>query len=130
MYSKHLTEWHPSRLPISIKLEGTTSSGLQTLIDKADSYLKSHGLTFNSQKTECMINGLNPFNVVPNWTIDKVTLYLGDILNGNQHIESRKQAAQKAFYSLHAAGLKYEGVSHTQQAKYIQVNLLKQGLQA
>ena len=65
-----------------------------------------------------MISGLNPFNVVPNWTIDNVTLqvvpsikYLGTILNGNQHIENRKQAAQKAFYSLQAAGLKYEGVS-------------------
>ena len=73
-----------------ILLLSTTSSGLQTLIDKADSYLKSHGLIFNSQKTECMISGLNPFNVVPNWTIDNVTLqvvpsikYLGTILNGN-----------------------------------------------
>ena len=63
-----------------------------------------------------MISGLNPFNVVPNWTIDNVTLqvvpsikYLGTILNRNQHIENRKQAAQKAFYSLQAAGLKYEG---------------------
>ena len=65
-----------------------------------------------------MISGLNAFNVVPNWTIDNVTLqvvlsikYLGTILNGNQHIENRKQAGQKAFYSLQAAGLKYEGVS-------------------
>ena len=59
-----------------------TSSGLQTLIDKADSYLKSHGLIFNSQKTECMMSGLNPFNVVPNWTIDNVTLQVVPSISG------------------------------------------------
>ena len=33
-----------------------TSSGLLELIEKANSYIKGHGLKFNPFKTECMIS--------------------------------------------------------------------------
>ena len=104
-----------------ILLCSTTSSGLQTLINIANGYIQNCGLKFNPQKTECMLSGSNPFNNVPKWTIENVSLtvvpsikYLGTILcgvNGDVHTTERKRAAQKAFFSLQGAGLKYGGVN-------------------
>ena len=54
----------------------------------------------------------------PKWTIGSVHLnvvpsvkYLGTNLHSASHVETRKNAAQHAFYSLQGAGVKYEGVS-------------------
>ena len=37
--------------------------------------------------------------------------YLGTSLDGGNHVQVRKQAAQRAFYSIQGAGVKYGGVS-------------------
>ena len=37
--------------------------------------------------------------------------YLGTNLHSASHVEMRKNAAQRAFYSLQGAGVKYGGVS-------------------
>jgi hypothetical protein len=97
-----------------------TSHGLQCLINKAEEYIKNNGLRFNPAKTECMLFGKCPFIATPHWTMDNVSLsvvpsmkYLGTMLcydNGTSHIESRKSSAQKAYYSLQGAGVKYNGV--------------------
>ena len=104
-----------------ILLCSTTSSGLQCLIDIAVGYVSSYGLSFNPHKTECLIKGVNPFNVTPTWKIKGVPVsinqklkYLGTILdstNSNSHVSERVQSANKAFYSLQAAGLKSNSVS-------------------
>ena len=74
-------------------------------------YISSHGLRFNIGKTECKVRGVNPFTNVPKWSIDGVPLcdsdkikYLGTILRprNESHITSRIQAANRAFYALHA----------------------------
>ena len=61
-----------------------------------------------------------PFTAIPRWTMNNKYLnvapsikYLGTSLchdNGASHTELRKLAAQKAYYSLQGAGLKYNGV--------------------
>ena len=99
-----------------------TRSGFQRLIDKADVYIKNHGLNFNPVKTDCMIDGVNPFVNYPSWILDYVSLkvvtsikYLGTTLSYQDkakcHILSRNVASQKAFYSLQGAGLKFQGIS-------------------
>ena len=62
-----------------------------------------------------------PFHNIPIWTLEIQSLkvvpsikYLGTILssdNGCSHMESRKKASIKAFYSLQGAGVKYNGVN-------------------
>ena len=105
-----------------ILLCSLTSSGLQFLIDKADEYIKNHGLNFNPAKTECLLYGSNPFVKQPVWTLDDVSLkivtsikYLGTVISfhdrGKYHILSRTAAAQKAYFSLQGAGIKYRGVT-------------------
>ena len=101
-----------------ILLCSTTITGLQFLIDEANEYIQNHGLKFNPQKTECMMCGPNPFSCDPKWTIGSVPLnvvpsvkYLGTNLHSASHVETRKNAAQRAFYSLQGAGVKYGGVS-------------------
>ena len=105
-----------------ILLCSVTSSGLQHLIDRADVYIKNHGLNFNPVKTECMIYGANPFVNGPSWILDNTSLnvvtsirYLGTTLSYHDkakcHILSHNVASQKAFYSLQGAGLKFQGIS-------------------
>ena len=70
---------------------------------------------------QCLIKGVNPFNVTPTWKIKGVPVsinqnlkYLGTILdstNSNSHVSERVQSANKAFYSLQATGLKSNSVS-------------------
>ena len=48
-----------------ILLISLSSSGLQGLIDCAVSYVREHGLSFNSFKTKCCIIGKNPFSLPP-----------------------------------------------------------------
>ena len=103
-----------------IMLCSLTSSGLQDLIEKANSYIKGHGLKFNPLKTECMVSGTNPFSVLPSWILENSILqvapsikYLGTVLcpKGDCHLASRKVAAEKAYYSLQGAGLKFNGLN-------------------
>ena len=104
-----------------ILLCSLTSQGLQCLIDTAENYIKNHGLRFNPAKTECMLFGKCQFHNIPIWTLESQSLkvvpsikYLGTILSsddGCSHMESRKQASIKAFYSLQGAGVKYNGIN-------------------
>ena len=110
-----------------ILLFSTTSSGLQKMINVADKYIRNHGLSFNPTKTECMISGHNPLTNEPSWMIDNQSVtvvpsikYLGTILDnsrGSSHKVARLSAAQRAFYSLQGAGIKYRGVSPTTACK-------------
>ena len=105
-------------------LSSTTVSGLQKLINKANANITRNGLTFNPQKTECLLVEGNPFTETPQWYMDGVSLnivdkitYLGTILGdskGQGQTTQRIQAANRAFYSLQGAGLNCCGVSpHT-----------------
>ena len=104
-----------------ILISGTSVTGLHCLINKANRYIKQHGLRFNPSKTSCMLFGNNPFDSLPVWTMDGVNLqiessitYLGAELSphgGNKHTELRIHSTQRAFNSLQGAGLNKDGVS-------------------
>ena len=53
-----------------VMLMSTTVTGLQSLINTAVKHITDRGLSFNSQKTECYINGKNPFMRMPEWFIN------------------------------------------------------------
>ena len=98
----------------------TTVSGLQELINIATKYVSNYGLRFNPTKTNCMILGKNPFSVMPKWYINGTVLniaqnitYLGSVIgdmNGTAHCNSRTRSAQRSFYALQGAGIKFPGV--------------------
>ena len=91
-----------------------TVTGLQYMINSAVRYVAQYGLRFNPTKTECVINGRNPFVTEPKFYIDAKELclknnitYLGATLGNkcnDEHINRRVSACRKAFYSLQAAG--------------------------
>ena len=93
----------------------TTVTGLQLLIDSAVKHITERGLLFNPGKTECYINGKNPFVSRPKWYIGESELKITDNINylgvtldskrGLSHVELRISKAYKAFYSLQSAGL-------------------------
>ncbi len=58
-----------------------TVSGLQKLIDIANMYITSHGLSFNPSKTECIIFGNCYFKSRPSWVLEGVTLTESDFIN-------------------------------------------------
>ena len=102
-------------------LLSTTVTGLQKLIDVANSYIVDHGLRFNPQKTTCVVRGKQPFTVKPKWYINDCELliednmkYLGGFV-GNQcgklHSESRISSCRKSYFALQGAGLTREGLS-------------------
>ena len=98
----------------------TTVTGLQSLMNVANSYVKDCGLRFNANKTSCFIMGSNPFTTVPKWSIDNVSIKLQDNLNylgaklskqgGAAHCDERAHKAINAFYALQGAGVKYPGI--------------------
>jgi len=104
-----------------VLLASTTPTGLQKLIDKAVDYITTHGLRFNPSKTSCYTFGKTSYISAPKWTIEGQELeqvdhlvYLGAALKndgGAAHVNSRSQAALKAFYGLQGAGLCYRGVT-------------------
>ena len=104
-----------------VMLMSTTVTGLQSLINTAVKHITDRGLSFNSQKTECYINGKNPFMRMPEWFINDDKLIISESLNylgtkldsrkGLSHVESRISKANKAFYSLQGAGLYNNTVS-------------------
>ena len=67
-------------------LSSTTVSGLQKLINIANANITRNGLTFNPQKTECLLVGGNPFTETPQWYMDGASLNIVDkITFGNYH---------------------------------------------
>ena len=76
--------------------------------------MNTNGLKFNPTKTMCVTFGPNSLSPGPLWNMANTPLqcsdsmkYLGTILhmNATPHVNSRIQAARRAFYSLQAAGL-------------------------
>ena len=101
-------------------LTSTTVSGLQSLMDTANEYITQHGLRFSPLKTNCLIQGKNPFDKIPSWFLknNKISIksnvnYLGVSLsecnnNNNDHVQARISACRKAFYSLQSSGMCYD----------------------
>ena len=94
-------------------------TGLQTLIDEANYYIKQHGLRFNPAKTKCITFGKSSFHDRL-WNLEGTLLeesdhvsHLGVILSDNprRHTDSRIKAAKRAFYALQGAGLCTNGSS-------------------
>ena len=94
---------------------------LQSLINTAVDYVDKHGLRFNATKTNCFINGTNPFIIKPKLFISDIKLcikenidYLGATL-GNKcnkvHVNSRVRACRTAFHALQGAGLCNRGLT-------------------
>ena len=104
-----------------ILLVSLCSSGLQGLIDYAVSYVREHGLSFNSFKTKCCIIGKNPFSLPPKWYINGNELavveqldYLGAALGNkgaNTRIDNRIRSCRKAFCLLQNVGLCNNGLN-------------------
>ena len=96
-------------------LDSTRVTGLQSLIDSANSYMIEHGLSFNSAKTTCLIYGKNPFTERPQWQMNNQVLnltdnlsYLGAILGNRgdtQHCHTRASKCRKSFFALQGSGL-------------------------
>jgi len=102
-----------------VLLSSLTISGLQRLIDAANTYIVQHGLSFNPKKTTCVTFG-NSILHQRDWYLENTKLtesqevkHLGVTLcNDNKsHTESRIQSARRAFYSLQGAGLCVGGCS-------------------
>ena len=89
----------------------------QSLMDMANEYITQHGLRFSPLKTNCLIQGKNPFDKIPSWFLEnsKISVksnvnYLGVSLsecnnNNNDHVQARISACRKAFYSLQSSGM-------------------------
>ena len=102
-----------------ILLTSATSSGLQKLIDFANSYVSSHGLSFNAAKSSSIVFGKCHLEPSPTWSINNCTIntvseidYLGAILcnSGESHVNRRIRKCRQAFYSLQGAGMCENGV--------------------
>ena len=96
-----------------------TVTGLQALIDIANSYVTNHGLSFNPAKSQCVTFGKNMFSPKM-WHLNGVNLketdsvtYLGVLLanNTNAHSEQRVKATRRAFYALQGYGVCKDGVN-------------------
>ena len=95
-------------------LTSLTATGLQRMIDYCSTYITSHGLRFNPQKTECVVFGECSLEPHPTWALDGVLLnevdnvkYLGVTLSRNNpdaHVNDRINACRRSFYSLQGAG--------------------------
>ena len=59
-------------------LASTTTTGLQSLIDLAVSFVTQRGLKFNPSKTTCMVYGKSPFTSPPKWHINDVSLEISN----------------------------------------------------
>ena len=97
-----------------VLLASLTASGLQNLINVANNYVISHGLSFNPAKTECLTLGKSTLTPEPSWSIDGSVLqtaeritYLGVVLanSSSAHVVNRISSCRRAFYSLQGAGL-------------------------
>ena len=100
-------------------LTSLTVSGLQKLIDCANEYVIRHGISFNANKSTCIVFGKNYFSHPLKWNINSVTVevsksinHLGVILcnSPKYHVEKRIAQTRKAFYTLQASGFCEHGV--------------------
>ena len=57
-----------------VLLTSTTVSGLQNLMDTANEFITQHGLRFSPLKTNCLIQGKNPFDKIPSWFLKNTVL--------------------------------------------------------
>jgi len=104
-----------------ILLASTTITGLQMLIDRANSSIQDNGLVFNPRKTECCVLSDKNIDSNPAWYMDERQLqvcdtikYLGVTLGRNcgaAHSQERIRSMNKAFASLQGAGLCDNGLS-------------------
>jgi hypothetical protein len=102
-----------------VLLCSVTISGLQMLIDTANSYITRHGLSFNPAKTQCMTFGKSNFSGRA-WRLDGIQLdetdsivYLGVTLTNDttSHAAERIKAARRAFFALQGAGMCVNGLN-------------------
>ena len=97
-------------------LMSLTGSGLQQLINYANSYICQNGLRFNASKTVCASHGDQ--RPSKSWSLDGVDLaagselhYLGVNLDAKAHVNERISACRRAFFSLQSAGLHPRGLA-------------------
>lgn len=102
-----------------ILLASLTVTGLQKLVNNANTYITEHGLSFNPTKTKCITIGKCYLEEEPQLTLSGTHLrmydsidYLGAILSNDhkQHFEKRVKSCRQAFYGLQNAGLCESGV--------------------
>ena len=83
------------------------------MINAVKSYIVEHGLNFNPTKTICKTFGTCNFEKTPKWYLrgslfnsDNLITYLGTTLTGNvtDYINTRIQAARRAYYGLQSSG--------------------------
>jgi hypothetical protein len=100
-------------------LTSATASGLQRLIDYANSYVSSHGLSFNATKSNTIIFGKCHLQPSPTWSVNDCIIhtlnevdYLGAVLSNTSecHVSRRIRKCRQAFYSLQGAGMCDNGV--------------------
>ena len=105
-------------------------TGLQELIDTANSYIAEHGLKFNPTKTICTTLGCRNFEDTPQWDLNNTILrekaavtYLGTVLlnSTKHHIDTRIKAAHMAFHGLQSTGLCANDVSPIVSAHMLSV---------
>ena len=105
-------------------LTSLSVTGLQELIDTANSYITDHCLKFNPT-LQC-----RNFEDTPQRHLNKTILreeatatYLGNVLSTNtkHHIDTRINAAHRAFNGLQSAGLCADGVSPIVSAHMLSV---------
>ncbi len=102
-----------------IMLTSLTNTGLQYLIDIANTYITSHGLRFNPSKTICTSFGSCQLVNPPSWNLNNTMLkiseevtYLGTVLSNKpaKHFATKISGARRAFYGLQGSGLCRGGV--------------------
>lgn len=101
-------------------LLSSTATGLQRLIDHANSYICQNGLGFNANKTKCAIFGKCHLSPQPKWFLDRSPLklcddldYLGATLSTNcatAHKNNRLAACRGRYFTLQSAGMHRGGV--------------------
>ena len=100
-------------------LTSATATGLQKLINFANTYVSSHGLSFNAKKSNTIVFGKCYLQPYPTWSINDCTIsnvneidYLGAVLSNNcqNHVNRRIRKCRQAFYSLQGAGMCNNGV--------------------
>lgn len=103
-----------------VLLTSLTITGLQKLINAANEFIRSYGMSFNASKTVCKTFGKCTLIDKPAWSLNNTLLkesevlsYLGTNLaeTSQSHVHERIRKTRRAFYSLQPAGLCPHGVS-------------------
>ena len=103
-----------------VLLMSLTVTGLQKLMDCANEYVTTHGLSCNARKSSCITFGRDHLTSEPQWTLNGVKVenadeinYLGAILSNSSsnHCDNPIACCRRAFYSLQGAGMCEQGVN-------------------